>query len=130
MKRKNPFWTRAQDFAVVALSESGKTCAEIGSVMNLSRSAVIGRLWRMRRNGIYGRILAELGIEQLIPAMTPPTPPTINDIPNDRICAKPDCRLTRQPAKPFCASHTELPARKRADMAVGSKVGMSSLGDI
>ncbi len=127
MKRKHPFWTRAQDFAAVGLSESGMIHRRIGLVVGKPRLAVTGRIWRMKRNGSYTRIMDELGIEQ--PVTPLPIPQPLVDIPNDRICAKPDCGQTRQPGKPFCAGHTELPARTRADMAVGMRQGVSSLGE-
>ncbi len=127
MKRTHPFWTRAQDFATVGMHEANMSARQIGIAISKSRCAVLGRIWRMQNNGIYDRILTDLGIES--PTNPPPIPRPTVEIPNDRICAKPDCGATRQPGKPFCAAHTELPARTRADMMVGARVGVSSLGE-
>ena len=66
-------WTPAQDAMLLRLQLEGKSATEMGMTFGCSRSAVLGRLWRLRQQG-HG-LPARVPVKRVEPKPKPPKAP-------------------------------------------------------
>lgn len=108
---------------LLALIRSGKSYRQAGMRFGLSRSAVSGLIWRLRKAGmsITAPVVSKVPEIEIEEPPPPPPPPVIRPKAIDvgkgpKVCPVAGCRLPKQPGRDYCAEHLTAAyvARKRS----------------